>query len=1310
MDPVDARIDQLHARNAGAARLAELSSLAVRLEPHLLRALRRRFLPSSDPSAELDLWHSTLVQSRGANAAMLDVDVQARLRDVLANDPQRHAAYELTLQCFGDHPALQRFELGLNALPVLDAEVSEDAIERHFEPLLSALREGGEAARRVAVWTVQAAPRWHPRVRSTAAAWASTIAASAILDGRRVISDALPKGLNPVKLAQGLPPSLAATRKVGVALTRRKLRFLPPEKSGAATIDGPAMSPALMLLEVEGQPARVIDAQPGAEFDLPGVDRVTLRGLLGDAWRIELPPRVGKESKELDATPETFRARIDARYYDPETLTLEVQTTSRPPRHVQLTMADPVAPMRVGSVGGTFGWPGEAWERLGRDTVDALAFLERAEVVEVATDDRSATLPWENMPIVGPRVLRVPPALPVENVATRLRSIPREALVITPSSRSSGKSDPGWTSEGERLARSIQDQTSASVRHLDQPDARAVMSALFERPLALLHIAGDGLVRANETSFGLPLPDGQVLTAAEIEQARRAPEMVFLDVDLSAISPMEEGASGVLISAFLRRGTRIAVATVKGLHPGQRTEFIGLLYRRLLAGETLLASVLHARAETAVRWPKVRPQDYFQIWGDPDAKLSIARVPRGLDRKMAAIESSVLTIETLGSTGRPCTGAWVGNGLIATVRAPFGGVPFIAGTNAQGTMQFATGADPTSIADSAEAEAHDDDLLIASQVAGATGPIMQLAVQPLSGTRVSGRIVVALDGSPTEIDVDVTRDDSQRLLQVQHARDDGSFPMEVPGAPVTVDGQCVGIVIARDTARSNIVSAVDVAHIRQAVRGAWNRRVRELLADHAGWLESGDQQGRRLSMPGVVLTGIDLAGARLDRADLRSIRLEEAVLTGASLNGADLRRAKLARANLGGATLRGADLARAQLVEVDARRADFSGADLRKADLTRANLSGAVFEKVRLEGASLQDADLRGARLSGTSLDGIVGMPLTDVPEDTSAVARTALRVYVASTHADLGAERGVVRRAVATLGHEVIAAEDYPATDSTPMQHAARQVADCDVFVCVVARRYGYIPPGADGNPRGLSSVELEYEEARRLGKPILVFLLHERGEWPTSQTDAQTGDGQRGTLVDRFRQRLKREQVVSYFNGPDDLAAAVGKAIARISARGMGEKRGAEAEIEAENAAAAGEVNASGRAEVFLSSVAVDEELIAALTSALSETGLRVWWDRNELRVGGEWEARTMEAIQRAAAAVVVWTGRSQGSKSQALEVTAIVARGIPLLVIREPGLTLPATLETYSVVDLDPRLKAPDAALLRTEIGRLQSALAR
>ena len=121
---------------------------------------------------------------------------------------------------------------------------------------------------------------------------------------------------------------------------------------------------------------------------------------------------------------------------------------------------------------------------------------------------------------------------------------------------------------------------------------------------------------------------------------------------------------------------------------------------------------------------------------------------------------------------------------------------------------------------------------------------------------------------------------------------------------------------------------------------------------------------------------IDLAGARLTRANLRGARLDGATLAGAVLAGADLTGARLNRSSLGGA-----DLAGTRLLAADLTGARLDGASLqgrfpqrrappgsrphgraRGRALTRANLAGADLEGADVTGVIIDVTDLTRAR------------------------------------------------------------------------------------------------------------------------------------------------------------------------------------------------------------------------------------------------------------------------------------------------------------------------------------------------------------
>jgi hypothetical protein len=137
-------------------------------------------------------------------------------------------------------------------------------------------------------------------------------------------------------------------------------------------------------------------------------------------------------------------------------------------------------------------------------------------------------------------------------------------------------------------------------------------------------------------------------------------------------------------------------------------------------------------------------------------------------------------------------------------------------------------------------------------------------------------------------------------------------------------------------------------------------QLKDMLVQHALWLETGMAQGARADLSYANLSGADLGGVNLSGADLGGVNLSGADLGGVNLSGADLGGVNLSGADLGGVNLSGANLYGAYLCDIN-----LGGADLGGADLGDANLRGANLRDTNLNDANLYGADLYGADLSG---------------------------------------------------------------------------------------------------------------------------------------------------------------------------------------------------------------------------------------------------------------------------------------------------------------------------------------------------------
>ncbi len=155
------------------------------------------------------------------------------------------------------------------------------------------------------------------------------------------------------------------------------------------------------------------------------------------------------------------------------------------------------------------------------------------------------------------------------------------------------------------------------------------------------------------------------------------------------------------------------------------------------------------------------------------------------------------------------------------------------------------------------------------------------------------------------------------------------------------------------------------------------------------------------------------------------------------------------------------------------------------------------------------------------------------------------LTVMLQATNTDLAAERESLTKALEAQGHRLV--RPYTVGEDSPLGAMLSDVASSDVVVVVVGLRYGHVPSDPTLNPHGKSIVELAYDEAVRLDRPVLAMLKREDAQVSPWHVDRRSGEGQRGKLIETFRTRLQRAHVVEYFASADELVSRVSQALAR-------------------------------------------------------------------------------------------------------------------------------------------------------------------
>lgn len=154
------------------------------------------------------------------------------------------------------------------------------------------------------------------------------------------------------------------------------------------------------------------------------------------------------------------------------------------------------------------------------------------------------------------------------------------------------------------------------------------------------------------------------------------------------------------------------------------------------------------------------------------------------------------------------------------------------------------------------------------------------------------------------------------------------------------------------------------------------------------------------------------------------------------------------------------------------------------------------------------------------------------------------MKVYISSTYQDLVEHRAAVDRTLRRMGHDVIGMEQYVAEGSKPVDRCKADVRTADIYAIIVAWRYGYQPNLTASPPDKRSITEIELDEAKANGKPVLAFLLDPEAPWPPNRVDAMAAASGGGDLS-QLRTQLGSEYLAGIFRTPDDLASQVAAAV---------------------------------------------------------------------------------------------------------------------------------------------------------------------
>lgn len=145
------------------------------------------------------------------------------------------------------------------------------------------------------------------------------------------------------------------------------------------------------------------------------------------------------------------------------------------------------------------------------------------------------------------------------------------------------------------------------------------------------------------------------------------------------------------------------------------------------------------------------------------------------------------------------------------------------------------------------------------------------------------------------------------------------------------------------------------------------------------------------------------------------------------------------------------------------------------------------------------------------------------------------LSIFISSSMKDLQEERKVIDNAISQLRFQALRAETIGAQSVSPREACTMMAQDCDIYLGILGGRYGYIPPN-----ESVSVTEMEFNEARRLGKPILLYRKEVDAPEPRQKEFIERiGDFEEGLFWRGFSQEDVPDQVSEWVK--DDIAQLV-------------------------------------------------------------------------------------------------------------------------------------------------------------------------
>lgn len=151
-------------------------------------------------------------------------------------------------------------------------------------------------------------------------------------------------------------------------------------------------------------------------------------------------------------------------------------------------------------------------------------------------------------------------------------------------------------------------------------------------------------------------------------------------------------------------------------------------------------------------------------------------------------------------------------------------------------------------------------------------------------------------------------------------------------------------------------------------------------------------------------------------------------------------------------------------------------------------------------------------------------------------------QVFISSTYEDLKSERQKIQDIVLSMYQIPIGMEMFSAADEEQWEIIKNHIDNSDFYVLIIAHRYGSVIE--EGEDKGISYTEKEYNYAVNKGIPVLAFIIDEKANTTIEKIEKNP---ESVLKLQNFISKVSSNRVVEWWMNIDDLSTKVMNALSK-------------------------------------------------------------------------------------------------------------------------------------------------------------------